>query len=282
MTIHLNSTGGLGNQLFQIAALIETADRLKTDKHIRFKSSGNTNREFESKVLLNALEIELCSFRCRFNYRGKSYTQQESDLEIYRALPDSSRLHGYFQDQEYSVHARQKIIDAIGFYAQNCCSSKLSPGENDVAIHVRLGDYLLNPTNFSIHGVLSSDYFERAIESIQSSLKIENIYVFSDNPDIALEKISRITSKIDSGIRVKTGSCNIQNLLCELYMIGEFDNLVLSNSSFSWWSAIMRNRKNSIGPSRWYRDESKQNMNPMLSNWLKILNEFEGEGTVNA
>lgn len=282
MTIHLNSTGGLGNQLFQIAALIETADRLKTDKHIRFKSSGYTNREFESKVLLNTLKIELCSFRCRFNFLGKKYTQQESDFEIYRALPDSSYLYGYFQDQEYSVHAQQKIIDAIGFHAQNCCSSKFSPGENDVAIHVRLGDYLLNPTNFLIHGVLSNDYFERAIESIQSSIKIENLYVFSDNPEVALEKIGYIASKVDSVIRVKTGSCNEQKLLCELYMIGKFDNLVMSNSSFSWWSAIMRNRKISIGPSRWYRDESRQNMNPMLSNWRKILNRFEGEGTINA
>jgi len=281
MTLHLNSTGGLGNQLFQIAALIDSAERLKAEKHIKYRSTGNTTREFESRVLLETLEISLCSFRCKFDSLGKNYIQQESDFEIFRALPDSSRLNGYFQDAEYGMQGQKRILDAIALRFEHCCNPVLPPGGNSVAIHVRLGDYLLNQTNFMIHGVLSENYFESAIQLLQSSREIESVYVFCDTPGVARQKIERLVSKIDSGIQVKAGLCKNQNLLCEMYQLGNFDNLVMSNSSFSWWAAAVRNRKNTIGPLRWYREESRRHMNPMVNSWLQIPNRFEGEGPID-
>ena len=80
MTLHLNSTGGLGNQLFQIAALLEAADRLQVDKHIRFKSSGKTLRTFDSLDLLESLGISPCTFRCKFEFRKNIYIQNDGDL----------------------------------------------------------------------------------------------------------------------------------------------------------------------------------------------------------
>jgi hypothetical protein len=281
MTFHMNSTGGLGNQLFQIAALIDSAERLNTCKHIRFKSTGHTTRQFESEVLLKTLEISLCSFRCKFNVFGKRYIQQESDFEIFRALPDSSRLSGYFQNAEYGVQGRQRILDAIKLNIEHCCKPVLPPRASSVAIHIRLGDYLLDSTNFMIHGVLSENYFKSAIQLLQSSLEVKSVYVFSDTPEVAREKIERIASRIDSGIQLEAGLCKNQNLLCEMYQLGNFDNLVMSNSSFSWWAAAMRKRNHTIGPVRWYREESRRHMNPMINDWHQISNEFEGERPID-
>lgn len=281
MALHLNSTGGLGNQLFQIAALIESARRLDAKKHIRFKTTGNTKREFESKVLLETLDISLCSFRCKFDSFGRNYIQRDSDFEIFHTLPDSFRMNGYFQNEGYNEKSRQSIFDAIALHFGLCCDPVLEQRTRSIAIHVRLGDYLLDSTNFMIHGVLSENYFESAIQFLQSSLELESVYVYSDTPEVAQAKIERIASKIDSGIKVKAGLCKNQNLLCEMYQLGNFDNLVMSNSSFSWWAAAMRDRKNTIGPLRWYREESRRHINPMVNGWRQILNTFEGEGSID-
>ena len=280
MTLHLNATGGLGNQLFQIAALIEASDRIGVERHIRFKSTGKTHRFFESKVLLDTLGISLCSLRCRLETLGRNYFQTEADFDIFDDLSDHSALSGYFQNSHYNLSSRQKLVAAIALSFKSCCDLAAAPRTNDVAVHVRLGDYLLDETNFKYHGVLSENYFREAIKALYFLGELGDLYVFSDNPDQARDKIESITSTIIPGTKVIVGVCKNNNLLCEIYRLGNFNNLILSNSSFSWWAGVMRNRKNTIGPLRWYREKSMRHVNPMIEGWSQIVNVFEGEVTI--
>jgi hypothetical protein len=275
VTLHLNSTGGLGNQLFQIAALLEAGDRLQVDKHMRFKSSGKTLRTFDSSDLLKSLGISLCTLRCKFEFHRNIYIQNEGDFQEFNSISDHTFMSGYFQNSDYNRNSRTKILNAIASNYKSCC-------ENDqdistVAIHLRIGDYALNKTNFKFHGVLSEKYYENAIELVEKTSKIENIYIFSDTPDQAQAKIENITSRINPRISVKFGACKNNNSICEMFRLGSFDNLVMSNSSFSWWAAALKIRNSTIGPTRWYRDDKLQSVNPMLKSWYKVDNYFEGE-----
>ena len=58
-----------------------------------------------------------------------------------------------------------------------------------VGIHVRRGDYLLKP---SVHPVLPSSYYERAIAEIQRRLGLSTshllVFVFSDDPGVRKER----------------------------------------------------------------------------------------------
>jgi hypothetical protein len=277
MTLHLNSTGGLGNQLFQIAALIQAADRIKADKHIRFKSSGKTLRTFESRVLLESLGISLCSPRCKYQFQKIKYLQEVDDLQAFETISDGSFMSGYFQDINYNRNSRTRIIDAISSNFGSCCNLSHAKNENTAAVHVRIGDYAFDKRNFNFHGVLSEDYFENAILEVIKSSPIDTIYVYSDTPDRAREKIEGIVSRVDPHIRMKAGVCNRNNLICEMLQLSLFDSLILSNSSFSWWAAALGIRNVTVGPTRWYRDSAMRGVNPMIQDWRKIDSVFEGE-----
>ena len=277
MTLHLNSTGGLGNQLFQIAALLEAADRLQVDKHIRFKSSGKTLRTFDSSDLLESLGISLCTFRCKSEFRKKIYIQNEGDFQKFNSISDHTFMSGYFQDSDYNRNSRRKILNAITSNYKSCCENDQDRNIQTVAIHLRIGDYALDKTNFKFHGVLSEEYYENAIQLVKKTSRIENIYIFSDTPDQAQAKIDSITSRINPRISVKFGVCKNNNSICEMFRLGSFDNLIMSNSSFSWWAGALRIRNSTIGPTRWYRDDKMQSSNPMLKGWHKVNNSFEGE-----
>jgi hypothetical protein len=277
LTLHLNSTGGLGNQLFQLAALIQAADKINVEKHIRYKSSGKTFRTFDSRILLESLGISLCSSRCKLIFPRKRYFQQERDFNIFEKIPDGTWMNGYFQDSEYNLYSRTKIIQAISSRFGDCCNSAHERGLKAVAIHVRIGDYALNRINFNFHGVLSGEYYEKAIKEVEIASGIDVIYIYSDTPDQARIKIEKAIRRINPLIRIESGKCKNNNLICELYQLGSYENLIMSNSSFSWWAGILRTRNITVGPTRWYRENSMQRVNPMIQEWIKVDGLFESE-----
>lgn len=116
---------------------------------------------------------------------------------------------------------------------------------NPLIVHVRLGDYK-NETSF---GILGGDYYESAIDSQLDDKRIKEIWLFSDETDLA---ISRIPKRYLPMTRVMNLEGFSPAQVLEVMRLGH--SYVIANSTFSWWGAFLSYRENPrvIAPDRWF------------------------------
>jgi len=275
MTIHLSSTGGLGNQLFQIAALLDTSQRLNTKPHISFKSTGPTIRTFDSQPLADVLSIDSCSIFCRFTPKFKYTEKYLSYEDRFRTIKKNTTISGYFQDHQYHLISINSILESVISLGQKCCISTKEIHPQALAIHIRRGDYMQNLSSFETHGLLQSKYFIDSISHIMKNKMVKIINIFSDNELESMDMIENVMRNLSLDLNVNYFKCLKSNLFCELYLLAMHNYLILSNSSFSWWAARLINREITVGPKFWYKDIGMQNINPMMSDWITVDNDFQ-------
>lgn len=227
---YVNVCGGVGNQLFQVAA--GYAYSRKFDKELFIDSSkwgahqGNSPETYKTTLFRN------------FSY-GKVFTRDvigfhEKGLN-YTEIPfhiNSVSLNGYFQSLKYFEKHKNEFIPLlalpeIDFY----------PPKDDVCFHIRRGDYLQFQ---KVHYVCDTDYFNNLFDRFNG----KNIYVITDSPDHVLNEFDGKDFKL-----IKTNSD-----LEDLTVMSKFNNIVCSNSSFSWWASLIGGAENVYVPPRWYVD----------------------------
>jgi benzoyl-CoA reductase/2-hydroxyglutaryl-CoA dehydratase subunit BcrC/BadD/HgdB len=143
-------------------------------------------------------------------------------------------LNGYFQSLKYFENYKYQFIDQLILPEVNCSIIK----DGSVAFHIRRGDYLRYP---DIHLVCDTKYFNDMFERF----KDHNINVFTDSPQHVLNEFEKYNFNL-----IQTSS-----ELNDLTLMSLHDNIVCSNSSFSWWASILGIPKNTvIVPNRWFND----------------------------
>jgi hypothetical protein len=284
-------TGGLGNQLFQLAAALSVSrqndvtlydvmarPRLNSDgrpeleslilpDRVHIKRIGNFNpfiskvigfnlrsgfnpRKLEetAKVLLNAASSLVISIYFKkltqvIKSNSLGYDPSISKISKY------SLLIGYFQTFRYieqiGVENFVKFPKSQNFKFDEYV--KLSKIDNPLIVHIRLGDY----KNESDLGVLSAKYYSLAIRATWDESKFNKIWLFSDEPTLALEKIpTEFKSKVV--VIDPEGLSTIETLEVMTHGSG----FVLANSSFSWWGATLRKKVEApvCAPVPWFRN----------------------------
>ena len=132
-----------------------------------------------------------------------------------------------FQLSQFVTNYRQEILDHFDL--------KYKKSKNSIFVHVRLGDVTsVNP---------GLDYYRHAI--LQSNF--DNGYISSDsiNHPIVRSLISEFNLI----------EFNEQNPIKILNFAKDFDNLVLSKGTFSWWIAMLSKSENIFFPKNdtcWY------------------------------
>jgi len=226
----VNVCGGIGNQLFQIAAGYAYAK--KHDKKLFINTNGWTASQGVSP------EEYKTSLLSNFSY-WRVYTRDvigifEQDCS-YVEIPyrlDNVSLHGYYQSLKYFEEYKDEFISLL-----NLPEIGFSPTKDDVCFHIRRGDYLKFA---NIHHVCDTKYFERFF----NQFAMKNIYVLTDSPDYVLKEFKDMNFKL-----VKTDS-----ELEDLTLMSKFDTIVCSNSSFSWWASLIGGSTNVYVPSKWFAD----------------------------
>jgi hypothetical protein len=277
-SITVEPVGGLGNQIFILAAGLEQAQRLGAQLIVDdgwYKSQEK--REFQlcqifpDLILQNAAERSPTAKRW-FEFFSKPVSSQiftekssEYDPRI-EQVGQNSRLRGYFQSVRYFPTVGKKVVDSI-------LDAPVSDSEKIIldrlqskpynAIHVRRGDYVSEKITSEYHGATSRAYFEKAIDFFEDSYK--PILVFSDSPDLASEELAGI-----DGLWFESELSNLGDVATLKLMAGA-DSLVMSNSSFSWWAAYcIQTTKGSpriVAPRPWSRDIDL-NLDLILPNWF--------------
>lgn len=161
--------------------------------------------------------------------------------------PNVANIRGYYQSWKYFDSLKEKPLLSIN-NLQNPSdwlikNLEISKKERILSFHVRRGDYAL-PANRS-NGILSRKYYESALSQVDAYGKV---WVFTDSPiEVELEFSNR--GFAFEVVSPPAHSDPVESLL----LMSSSEQIVISNSTFSWWSAKLAGVNTSIfAPSKWY------------------------------
>jgi hypothetical protein len=291
--IRIALTGGLGNQLFQLAAALERAngrDILINDSllaprlnnvgepelfsfllpaNVLLESNSLKQSKFLGKVsgyvlrsgvekrgwerLPGALLIIRQIARLLFSVKLRKLVGLSVNSGVGFSPPTKSAgaiiQIGYFQTFKFASVVRVKR-DLQAMHPSKASSylaefSKLAKEIAPLVVHVRLGDYKAE-RHF---GIPSVDYYRAGIYELWKSGKYGEVWIFSDEPELAKEKLIEIAN---SNFRWFDDSKLSPAETLELMRHGE--GYVIANSTFSWWGAFLSYSENAdvIAPSPWF------------------------------
>lgn len=117
--------------------------------------------------------------------------------------------------------------------------------EIPLVVHVRLGDYRLEK-NF---GLLSENYYKN-VEELWALGKYKQIWLFSDEPEVAL---SLIPKNLHNQTRIIRDENENPATTLELMRLGS--GYLIANSSLSWWGAMLSRNDSPVvvAPIPWFR-----------------------------
>lgn len=282
--------GGLGNQMFQYAfgRALETNLQQKVfyDKSWFYKDFANiTPRNFELEafeISLNYIDPTQLFFRnnkhswfkiLKQRLKGKivcnkiyeqlfSFEEQITKSDIY--------LEGYWQNPKYFEGIRETILKDFSFSElKNPEDSRLQNNilnSESVAVHIRRGDYVNNPTTNQFHGTCSIEYYKKAVELIVSKVPNAKFFLFTDDPDFVKNNFGFLANAI-------VVSDSNRSDIDELNLMHLCKHFIIANSSFSWWGAWLSQNpeKIVIAPQKWFNNvEAEKNCKIVPEDWVRI------------
>jgi hypothetical protein len=164
------------------------------------------------------------------------------------------------------MDARSELLSALkrGSSAWLTESLKDLKSEKPLVIHVRRGD-LLRAENRSL-GVLSKEYFAKIVNLNPT----RSIWIFSDSPPESLLEFKSVEG-VTRIVRPPDESDPIDSLL----LMSGAEVLGISNSTFSWWAAILSSPNSEIyAPEKWFERRSDP-VDLIPHNWHRIPSEWE-------
>ena len=211
--------GGIGNQLFQIAASVGYGElygkqwRVQSD----FKGIDHFNIPQERYIEEYALP---------------RYKEANFFFENIPFVQSGVQLFGYFQSERYFKLCLNLIRHIFECPYKEKISWKYRDQleKNTVAVHVRRGDYL---TLSDHHYNLEKEYYETAIKRIRLLMSDAFVMCFSDD-------ISWCKKNIPADFFIS------DDTFTELHLMSYCKHFIIANSSFSWWASWLSTNKEKI------------------------------------
>jgi hypothetical protein len=245
--ISCNLQGGLGNQMFQIAATIALSLRNNDKSCFNFSTCNTPLQGNPSNKYKDTIFSKICNQP--FFFSEKQYFEPKfSYTEI--SYHNNLLLNGYFQSEKYFEDFKDNIIDT--FVISDIVKK---PINNLTSVHIRRGDYL-NLQHF--HSICDISYYKKAMDTIGG-----NFLFFSDDMEWVRENFQ--------GDNIFYSQNNDEVL--DLSLMTLCDNNIIANSSFSWWGAYLNQNSNKIviSPKEWFGPKGPKDIQDILpENWVKI------------
>ncbi|MDX2191527.1 MAG: alpha-1,2-fucosyltransferase [Bacteroidota bacterium] len=285
--------GGLGNQLFEYAFGYSLSKKLNTTLKLDLSGfeSGNyiTKREFTLNRFNINCDLALAEdiMRIKHTHTPKlvksiykrifPYYQQwiveEKEFGFdpnYLNIPDNRFILGVWHSYKYFDNYKEEILSQIQLREIQKLASKsifqeITNNPNAVAVHIRRGDYLIQPLYLNRHGLCDISYYKKASEIIESKISNPTYYIFSDDINWAITNLSFLRKNIP----VSTlGLADYE----ELIVMSKCKHHIIANSSFSWWGAYLGQHEKQIvvAPKNWFAGENIDENNLFLPFWESI------------
>ncbi|MFN4269016.1 MAG: alpha-1,2-fucosyltransferase [Thermosynechococcus sp.] len=287
--------GGLGNQMFQYALARSLAIRKKVPLYLDISAyrTYKKHREFELKRIFNcAGEIATAAhIRSVLGWCAlpgmQGLAKQQSAIRRFLCpqlifephfhywpkiweIPDKAYLVGYWQSEKYfseiadilreDFKFRQPLSETNAQWAEKITHC------NSISLHIRRGDYVLNPETYKVHGVCDLDYYYRAIEYMTSLIDDPVFFVFSD--EIEWAKLNLRVAYPIYYIENNTA----QESYNDMRLMSLCRHHIIANSTFSWWGAWLNpfRGKIVIAPQQWFSIKRYNTVDLIPDSWLRI------------
>jgi hypothetical protein len=289
-------TGGLGNQLFQYA--IGKALSVDSNDQLLFDTSSylwdklrnyelnifnfnvpiatvedvqkihNSSPLFTDRILYKVLGRSIPYYR--FPIIKEQSFKFDSDYKKFRKR--NINLQGYWQSEKYFKHVRSiiledlKINENVASYAMKMYKNMILETQSSVSIHIRRGDYVSNPATTAYHGLCDLEYYNLAMQKMESHIETPTYFIFSDDK----EYVKSVFGHIQNTIIVE----NVMRDYEELILMSMCNHNIIANSSFSWWGAWLNANEAPIviAPKIWFNDSNMQQQTKDLLpiEWIKM------------
>jgi hypothetical protein len=236
--------GGLGNQLFQMAAVFGTGAKLKRKPVVHEPSISNTaaihsqERYVDTIFALWPKVHEPCD---------ACFAQPDCDIFLHVPVPDINVHHlslcGYFQNEGFIKEHMREFVNTLTL------PKDVHELPNTCFIHIRRGDKV----GHSLHYVdLHGRYLTEAMRMQRDLRPGVQFMVFSDDMKTCCDYPQLKSPDVHFTAETNEVRALVQMTQCEA-------GGICWNSSFSWWGAYMNwnPSRTIIFPSRWVNNDWK-------------------------
>ena len=296
----VNIIGGLGNQMFQYSFALSLQSHFPNEEILIDTSHYNYLfiKKWGAANLHNGFEIDHI-----FPHAPLTKGKAKQLLKVTRYIPNYalSRLarrvlppkkteyiqsvDSYFEytPEVYEIEgncyyegiwASAKFIEPIKDLITEAFTHAAPDGANSryvehmkttrsVGIHVRRGDYLQSP---SFKGICDIDYYRLAVEKILEDGLGHSFFVFSNDHKWCEENIKPMVGA-ENYVAI-TGN-NGDNSHWDMFLMQHCKDLIIANSSFSWWGAFLNKRGGRIiSPKTWVNRDAVFDI--WLPDWIRL------------
>ncbi len=250
MKIYTRINGGLGNQLFSYALGYSVSKKTNSELIIdtslndssiaRPLEISNFNLLFDKRIsfdhksdILSRAIGNRIKRRLQIGVFTQIYKEKEEytfDEKVYHVKKDTF-FRGYWQSYKYLNGIETDIRKMIPIMPHDI--SKMGINEEDretVAMHIRRGDY----TGIS-EWTLPMTFYDVALEKIRKTMPVQRVYVFSDDISFCEQYFNNRYNDIEFIYPGKTA----KGLIEEFKAMACFRNIIIANSTYSWWAAFL-------------------------------------------
>lgn len=261
--------GGLGNQIFQIAAALIIAEKQQINKVIIDDSALNS---YEVKR-----KNELSYF---FNFDKSSIPILESSFYItkLRIPVHSAYLYSFWpfvsdRNFQFVLNSNKPFFRLLDGYFQECLTQDNFDEEiellkkvfikNEIekkdgcVIHIRGGDFV----KLGWNSVTPKEYYINALHYMRQNYGVEKFYIVTDDREYS----NSILQKLEFDYEFIGHS-----MYEDFYLIGSFKYRILSSSTFALWASALGDNDDSvvIAPEFWTPNHER---NIFLPNEMRIV-----------
>lgn len=251
MPISVHLKGGIGNQLFSLAAGYALAKQKKTGFFITQDDFEGCGQGRHPSIYYNTIYMRIQKtgrpFYKVIDYKEKHWTYYDifSDLTHING-EESLVLDGYFQSERYFPEMKDelKTLFASNKYVESFLTTRgydelypeLFGRHTYCLIGVRRGDYVARA---ACHNPCGMDYFNKAMNACPA----KKYYIASDDIEWCRRKF----------IGPQYVFLDIKDDLELLYLGTLFPKYIISNSSYHWWMSYLSSYADPlvIAPDKW-------------------------------
>lgn len=178
---------------------------------------------------------------------------------------DSAVFVGYFQTYSW-IESDMRVLQQVKSFHPRSLSLPVrklideNKSRKILGIHIRLGDYKLEPKI----GLLPVQYYVDAFKLLSLDM-YDEIWVFTNDEK---ESKSFLPILLDYGAKWIPNTFSSAETL---HLMSYCNDFIISNSTFSWWGAFLNkhNSKTIVCPKIWF-EKMKDPVNICPNSWIKV------------